>query len=114
MPTVMMGDLNEWTAASGCLRDFGRDFAMPPPAPASTPADDRAARPDHGVAPDAYGRLRRPHQPGGTDSVRSPADLGDARTGMICRYKEMMERGSQGAAHGPERLIVRERNCVWR
>jgi len=28
MPTVMMGDLNEWTAASGCLRDFSRDFAM--------------------------------------------------------------------------------------
>jgi len=26
MPTVMMGDLNEWTAAGGCLRDFGRDF----------------------------------------------------------------------------------------
>ena len=27
-PTVMMGDLNDWSAASGCLRDFGRDFAM--------------------------------------------------------------------------------------
>ncbi|NJC33577.1 endonuclease/exonuclease/phosphatase family metal-dependent hydrolase [Sphingomonas jejuensis] len=25
MPTVMMGDLNEWTAG-GCLRDFGRDY----------------------------------------------------------------------------------------
>ncbi len=25
-PVVMMGDLNEWTAAAGCLRDFGRDF----------------------------------------------------------------------------------------
>ncbi|WP_374942254.1 endonuclease/exonuclease/phosphatase family protein [Sphingomonas sp.] len=25
MPTVMMGDLNEWTAAAGCLRDFARD-----------------------------------------------------------------------------------------
>jgi endonuclease/exonuclease/phosphatase family metal-dependent hydrolase len=25
-PTVMMGDLNEWTAAAGCLRDFGRDY----------------------------------------------------------------------------------------
>ena len=24
-PNVLMGDLNEWTAASGCLRDFGRD-----------------------------------------------------------------------------------------
>lgn len=23
MPTAMMGDLNEWTARSGCLRDFG-------------------------------------------------------------------------------------------
>ncbi|WP_413061612.1 endonuclease/exonuclease/phosphatase family protein [Sphingomonas carotinifaciens] len=28
LPTVMMGDLNEWTAAAGCLRDFGRDFAF--------------------------------------------------------------------------------------
>lgn len=27
-PTVMMGDLNEWTAAAGCLRDFGRDYAF--------------------------------------------------------------------------------------
>lgn len=25
-PTVMMGDLNDWTASSGCLRDFGRDY----------------------------------------------------------------------------------------
>jgi endonuclease/exonuclease/phosphatase family metal-dependent hydrolase len=25
-PTVIMGDLNEWTRAAGCLRDFGRDF----------------------------------------------------------------------------------------
>jgi len=24
-PTVMMGDLNEWTRAAGCLRDFARD-----------------------------------------------------------------------------------------
>jgi endonuclease/exonuclease/phosphatase family metal-dependent hydrolase len=27
-PTVLMGDLNEWSAGSGCLRDFGRDFAF--------------------------------------------------------------------------------------
>lgn len=27
-PTVMMGDLNEWTRAAGCLRDFGRDFCF--------------------------------------------------------------------------------------
>ncbi|WP_267379504.1 MULTISPECIES: endonuclease/exonuclease/phosphatase family protein [unclassified Sphingomonas] len=26
-PTVLMGDLNEWTAAAGCLRDFARDYA---------------------------------------------------------------------------------------
>ncbi|QIG80322.1 endonuclease/exonuclease/phosphatase family protein [Stakelama tenebrarum] len=25
-PTVLMGDLNEWSSASGCLRDFGRDY----------------------------------------------------------------------------------------
>jgi endonuclease/exonuclease/phosphatase family metal-dependent hydrolase len=27
-PTVLMGDLNEWSAGSGCLRDFGRDYAF--------------------------------------------------------------------------------------
>lgn len=25
-PTVMMGDLNEWTRGAGCLRDFCRDY----------------------------------------------------------------------------------------
>jgi endonuclease/exonuclease/phosphatase family metal-dependent hydrolase len=28
--TIMMGDLNEWTAARGCLLDFGRGFKMAP------------------------------------------------------------------------------------
>ncbi|MCP3728876.1 endonuclease/exonuclease/phosphatase family protein [Sphingomonas sp. MG17] len=28
LPTVMMGDLNDWSAQSGCLRDFGRDFTF--------------------------------------------------------------------------------------
>jgi endonuclease/exonuclease/phosphatase family metal-dependent hydrolase len=32
-PTVLMGDLNEWSGAAGCLRDFGRDFAMAPTGP---------------------------------------------------------------------------------
>lgn len=26
LPTVLMGDLNEWSRAGGCLRDFGRHF----------------------------------------------------------------------------------------
>lgn len=30
MPTVMMGDLNEWTPNGGCLRDFGHHFEMAP------------------------------------------------------------------------------------
>jgi endonuclease/exonuclease/phosphatase family metal-dependent hydrolase len=30
LPMVMMGDLNEWSAASGCLHDFGRHFAFAP------------------------------------------------------------------------------------
>lgn len=33
MPTVMMGDLNEWSAASGCLRDFGHDHYFAPTFP---------------------------------------------------------------------------------
>ncbi len=28
LPTVMMGDLNEWTRAAGCLRDFGAAFRL--------------------------------------------------------------------------------------
>lgn len=28
--TIMMGDLNEWTAARGCLHDFGRTFTLAP------------------------------------------------------------------------------------
>lgn len=32
-PTVMMGDLNEWSAASGCLRDFGKDYVFAACAP---------------------------------------------------------------------------------
>jgi len=30
LPTVMMGDLNEWTAGGGCLRDFSHHFAFAP------------------------------------------------------------------------------------
>ncbi len=30
MPTIMAGDLNEWSAARGCLADFGRHFAFAP------------------------------------------------------------------------------------
>ncbi len=33
MPTVMMGDLNEWTRHSGCLQDFGERFAFAPTGP---------------------------------------------------------------------------------
>jgi endonuclease/exonuclease/phosphatase family metal-dependent hydrolase len=28
MPTVMMGDLNEWSRGAGCLRDFGKHFTF--------------------------------------------------------------------------------------
>ena len=28
MPTVMMGDLNEWRPDHGCLKDFGRDYVF--------------------------------------------------------------------------------------
>lgn len=28
VPVVLMGDLNEWSAASGCLKDFSRAFRM--------------------------------------------------------------------------------------
>jgi endonuclease/exonuclease/phosphatase family metal-dependent hydrolase len=33
LPTVLMGDLNEWTPAGGCLHDFGRDYPSVPTGP---------------------------------------------------------------------------------
>lgn len=33
MPTVLMGDLNEWTRKGGCLRDFGDHFLFAPTGP---------------------------------------------------------------------------------
>lgn len=33
MPTVLMGDLNEWSVRGGCLRDFGRSFRFAPTGP---------------------------------------------------------------------------------
>lgn len=33
LPTVLMGDLNEWSLHGGCLRDFAHDFRMAPTAP---------------------------------------------------------------------------------
>lgn len=30
LPTVLMGDLNDWSANSGCLRDFARHFSFAP------------------------------------------------------------------------------------
>ncbi len=30
MPTVLMGDLNEWSADRGCLADFGRHYSFAP------------------------------------------------------------------------------------
>lgn len=33
LPTALMGDLNEWTRAGGCLRDFGRHYPSAPTGP---------------------------------------------------------------------------------
>lgn len=33
VPTVLMGDLNEWTPRGGCLHDFGREFPSAPTGP---------------------------------------------------------------------------------
>lgn len=33
LPTVLMGDLNEWTPSGGCLHDFGRDYPSAPTGP---------------------------------------------------------------------------------
>jgi len=32
-PTMLMGDLNEWRAVSGCFREFGRHFTLLDPGP---------------------------------------------------------------------------------
>ncbi len=39
-PTVLMGDLNEWTAAAGCLKDFARCYTV-----AATGPSFHASRP---------------------------------------------------------------------
>jgi endonuclease/exonuclease/phosphatase family metal-dependent hydrolase len=33
LPTVLMGDLNEWTVTGGCLRDFARAYRIAPTGP---------------------------------------------------------------------------------
>lgn len=33
LPTILMGDLNEWTLHGGCLRDFARHFHIAPTPP---------------------------------------------------------------------------------
>jgi len=38
MPTVLMGDLNEWRRYSGCLIDFGRTYGIVPTEPRFPPA----------------------------------------------------------------------------
>ena len=38
MPTVLMGDTNEWRTEAGCLREIEPDFHSRRPARASTPA----------------------------------------------------------------------------
>jgi endonuclease/exonuclease/phosphatase family metal-dependent hydrolase len=45
MPTVLMGDLNEWRKRSGCLIDFSRSYTMHPTGP-SFPAGRPLARLD--------------------------------------------------------------------
>ena len=59
-PTVLMGDLNEWRPAAGCLRDFGRSYRM-----AATGPSFHATRP--------VGRL---------DRIMVSADLHIAQCGV--------------------------------
>jgi endonuclease/exonuclease/phosphatase family metal-dependent hydrolase len=33
MPTVLMGDTNEWRTSAGCLQDLGSDFCIAPTGP---------------------------------------------------------------------------------
>ena len=75
MPTVLMGDTNEWRTAAGCLHEIEPEFHFAPTGPsfhARHPV--AAARPDHRPqGPEHRGR-RRPHEP------RRPA-----RRRTICR-----------------------------
>jgi len=49
MPTVLMGDLNEWRTHSGCLIDFGKTYTFAPTRP-SFPAGRPLARLDRIMA----------------------------------------------------------------
>ncbi|MGJ3626440.1 endonuclease/exonuclease/phosphatase family protein [Sphingomonas sp. MMS24-JH45] len=77
LPTVMMGDLNEWSRAAGCLRDshrlpFRRHRPLVP-----RPPPDRAARPHHGVARAVDPGVRRPQFAGIAHRVGPSADPAD-------------------------------------
>ena len=78
-PTVLMGDLNEWSAAQRLPARFRarlRHCADRPQLSRAPPG--RAARPHHGQPRPEDRRRRRPYQRRGAHRVRSLADLGRA------------------------------------
>ena len=84
-PTVLMGDLNEWSTRGGCLREFGADHDFAPCGRSlPRPPPDRLARPDHGQPRPRGGRQRRPPHRLLAPRLRPSADLGGAhRAGSL-------------------------------
>ncbi|MFD2500127.1 endonuclease/exonuclease/phosphatase family protein [Rhizorhabdus histidinilytica] len=83
MPTVLMGDLNEWSLHGGCIRDRPRapDRADRPQLPQPPPR--RLPRPDHPDSRPPPRRLRRPRQRTRAARVGPPADLGAGELGEL-------------------------------
>ena len=77
MPTVLMGDTNEWRTEAGCLREIEPRIPPRPDRPELPRSpSSRPARPDHRPQGPQHRGRRSPHERFGPQGVGSPADLG--------------------------------------
>ena len=79
-PTVLMGDLNEWSTRGGCLRDFARGSCISRPAAAASTPGARSPRSTGSWSRRDLDdrRQRRPPHRRLAPRLRSSADLGRA------------------------------------
>ncbi len=77
MPTVLMGDTNEWRTLAGCLNDLGPEFHLAPTGP-SFHARHPVAQLDRIIVHKdlEYRGRRRPHEPVRAPGLGPSADLG--------------------------------------
>ena len=101
MPTVLMGDTNEWRTVAGCLNDLEPEFHIAPTGPElPRPPSGRRARPDHRPQGSEHRSGRRAHEPGGAARLRPSADLG-AAVGLAARSSAAAAAGSTSRCPSP-------------